>query len=211
MYDWIKKKMMSSLLFPLFLLPLYLRLVRSQTTMHYADMNPAEKIIVSSKEGNINGIREAITSGVNVDLKSLDYGMTALHYVANGGYTACAKYLVEIGSADMDLKDNDGQTALMLASTRQASVEVAKLLITLGADIDLTDNNGMTALMWATTHRVEKVARALLQNKASQEIIASDGQNALQKAEQRRSDGPLGDAIQNMLKYDVGYFSMFNL
>ena len=44
-----------------------------------------------------------------------------------------------------------------------------------------------------------------------QEIIASDGQNALQKAEQRRSDGPLGDAIQNMLKYDVGYFSMFNL
>ena len=152
-------------------------------------MTPEEKILAAAKEGNVFGLREAIQSNVNVNLQSKDYGMTALHYVANGGYQPCALELIENGNANMDIKDNDGQTALMLASTRQASVEVAKLLIAKGADLDITDNNGMTALMWATTHRVEKVARALLQNKAKAELIAADGQNALQKSEQRRSDG----------------------
>ena len=33
-------------------------------------------------------------------------------------------------------------------------------------------------------------------------VPPDDGQNALQKAEQRRSDGPLGDAIEALLKYD---------
>jgi len=61
--------------------------------------------------GNTNGvsfgsIREAIVSGVNVDLRSSDYGMTALHYVANGGYVPCAKLLIDEGGADLNLKDN---------------------------------------------------------------------------------------------------------
>jgi ankyrin repeat protein len=60
---------------------------------------------------NTNGvsfgsIREAIVSGVNVDLRSSDYGMTALHYVANGGYVPCAKLLIDEGGADLNLKDN---------------------------------------------------------------------------------------------------------
>jgi hypothetical protein len=174
----------------------------AQTTLHYSDMTPNQKIITAAKEGNINGIREAIVSGADVNVKSIDYGMTALHYVANGGYGDIATMLIDMGGANMNLKDNDHQTPLMLAATRVASVTVAEVLISKGAEIDETDNEAMTALMWATTHRNEKVARALLRAKANQNLVALDGQSALQKSEQRRSDGPFGDAIENMLKYD---------
>lgn len=149
------------------LLALLLPTTLAQTTMHYADMTPPEKLMAAAKEGNLYGIREAIASGVNIDLKSSDFGMTALHYVANGGYLNCVDELVDNGGANMNLKDNWGQTPLMLAATRLASVGVAKSLIDKGADIEMVDAQGRTALMWATQHRNEKVVRKLLSNKAN--------------------------------------------
>ena len=155
-------------LIPLLLVPLlHTTTTFAQTTMHYADMTPPEKLMAAAKEGNIHGIRESIASGVNIDLKSSDFGMTALHYIANGGYVNCVDELVDNGGANMNLQDNWGQTPLMLAATRLASVEVAKALIDHGADIEMVDAQGRTALMWATQHRNEKVVRKLLSNKAN--------------------------------------------
>ena len=139
--------------------------------MHYADMDPSQKLLTAAKEGNINGIKESIVSGVDIDT-AFDYGMTALHFAANGGYKPCAIELIENGNANMNVQDDDGQTPLMLASTRLASVEVAKLLINRGADVEMKDNKGMTALMWATTHRNEKVVRTLLQSQSRAEVVA---------------------------------------
>ena len=124
----------------LLLLLLFPLLATTQTTLHLADLTPNQKIIVSAKEGNVNGIREALVSGADVNLKSIDYGMTALHYSANGGYINVATMLIDVGAADLNIKDNEYQTPLMLAATRQASVSVAQLLIAKGADVDMTDS-----------------------------------------------------------------------
>jgi len=121
----------------LLLLPL---LASTQTTLHLADLTPNQKIITSAKEGNVNGIREALVSGADVNLKQIDYGMTALHYAANGGYTSVAEMLIDMGGADLNLKDNEYQTPLMIAAVRVASVSVAQLLIAKGADVDMTDS-----------------------------------------------------------------------
>ena len=40
--------------------------------------------------------------------------------------------LIDVGAADLNVKDNEYQTPLMLAATRQASVAVAQLLIAKG-------------------------------------------------------------------------------
>jgi ankyrin repeat protein len=161
------------MILPLALLLLVCNNVSPQTTIHYSDMTKEQKLIQAAKDGNIYGIKESIAERVDINLKSRDYGMTALHYVANGGYVNCAVELIVNGGADMDIKDDSGQTALMLAATRMASVEVGKVLINKGANVELKDDNGMTALMWATTHRNEKIVRSLLQNQARTDVIAS--------------------------------------
>ncbi len=53
-----------------------------------------------------------------------------------------------IDGANVNAKDNYGQTALMSAAWG-GQTETAKLLINHGADINAKANEGMTALMWA--------------------------------------------------------------
>ncbi len=56
--------------------------------------------------------------------------------------------------ADVNAKDNEGRTALILVNYDIPKPEVIKYLLRLGADVNARDNNGRTALMeWARTYR----------------------------------------------------------
>jgi ankyrin repeat protein len=59
-----------------------------------------------------------------------------------------AKMLIATG-ADVNVRDLDGRTALMM-SAKNDYTEIAQLLITAGADVNARDDDGETALMWAT-------------------------------------------------------------
>lgn len=63
-------------------------------------------------------------------------------------YSTClkmVKYLVEKG-ADVNAKNKNGETALMIASS-DGKLEIIKYLISKSADINATDKNGKNALM----------------------------------------------------------------
>ena len=60
----------------------------------------------------------------------------------DSGHVPVVRALVE-ASADMNLTDNDGRTALMLAAD-WGHVEVVRLLVDAGADKDLADKDGRT-------------------------------------------------------------------
>ena len=53
--------------------------------------------------------------------------------------------------ADVNAQNNDGWTALMLASDLE-NPEIAKLLIEEGADVNAQDNEVWTALLWASAY-----------------------------------------------------------
>ncbi|OEJ15271.1 hypothetical protein BFL38_13275 [Brachyspira hampsonii] len=57
------------------------------------------------------------------------------------------KSLIEKG-ADVNAKDNDNWTALMLASDN-GHLEVVKYLLDKGADVNAADNNGWTPFFFA--------------------------------------------------------------
>ena len=73
-------------------------------------------------------------------------------------------FLREYGS-QVDTQDNDGMTALMVASYN-GHPEVVKLLHEYGARIDLEDKNGKTALMWASQGGHSVVVKRLLEYSA---------------------------------------------
>ena len=81
------------------------------------------------------------------------------------------KRLLEAG-ADVNAKDNDGQTALMLASTNnRRDLRVASELLKAGADVNAKGNDGQTALMLASWVGKEVVSELL---KAGADVNAKD-------------------------------------
>ena len=67
--------------------------------------------------------------------------------MAGKGQTALVEVLLELG-ADVHAKDENGQTALMIA-TAEGHPETVAALLDAGADVNVEDKNGGTALMIA--------------------------------------------------------------
>ena len=107
-----------------------------------------QQFLEMCKEGNTQGVIEAIKSGANVNAKKND-GETALMVAALNGHTVTVKALIQAG-ADVNAKNNKGETALMFAAKYEYT-ETVNTLIEAGAE-DLTDYYGKTALIHAAEH-----------------------------------------------------------
>ena len=75
--------------------------------------------------------------------------------------------------ADLNIRDNDGWTALIWAS-RWDRIEVVKLMIEAGANLNIRNNRGNTALILASSRNHPEVVKLLLENFAD-ECILDDG------------------------------------
>ncbi|KAL0011486.1 hypothetical protein SO802_006594 [Lithocarpus litseifolius] len=73
-------------------------------------MDPEVRLMYSANEGDLDGIRELLDSGVNVNFKDSD-GRTALHVAACNGLTDVVSLLLDRGS-ELDPSDRWGSTPL---------------------------------------------------------------------------------------------------
>jgi len=116
--------------------------------------------------GNRNALQELIDAGaVNAEDK---HGNTALRGAAGRGSVAEVRALLDAG-ADLEAKDDNGNTALMYAVGDEGRgigrdyAGVARLLIEAGADLEAKDSAGDTALMVAAREGHAGVARLLIE------------------------------------------------
>ena len=128
------------------------------------------------KENTFLKTIEYVNKKINLNFNATnENGDTFLIAASRQGSLKIVKSLIGYG-ADVNAKNNDGRTALMLTS----NLEIAKLLIDSGADVNAKSNGGLTALMLTSSLEITKL---LIDNGA--DVNAKDdefGQTALTQA-----------------------------
>ena len=80
--------------------------------------------------------------------------------------------------ADLNAKEEDGETPLHVAALR-APKETVELLLAKGADVNAKDETGVTPLHWTET---EEIAELLIANGADVNAKTNDGHTPLDRA-----------------------------
>lgn|GEM_PF-2273627 len=103
------------------------------------------------------------------------------------------RQLVNTG-IDVNIKDSDGWTALMLATFYGDNDKTVRLLIELGAELDVQNDDGETALMRTAIVNATNSAKLLISNGANLNIKDNNGKTALMMAIKEKSS-----EIQDMI------------
>lgn len=108
---------------------------------------------------------------------------TELLKVASSGDLLGVKYQVLKQGANVNAKDKDGSTALMLTTY----LEIAKFLIEKGADINARDKDGWTALLYDANrgYSLEKI-KYLVEKGADINAKSKSGRTALMLIAKKR-------------------------
>lgn len=100
-------------------------------------------LVWASQNGHAEVLSLLLTAQASLGVATVTEKGDALHSAAQGGHVGCVETLLHI-RANVDNKDSDGWTALMLAAT-EGHGHVCALLIRAQAAVFLTNHDGMTA------------------------------------------------------------------
>ena len=113
-----------------------------------------DRLINAARDGHTAIVEQLLAvPGIDVNAKDED-GSPPLHCAY--GHTAIVERLLAAG-ADVDARNNDGDTALMKAIVNSHTA-IVRMLLAAGADVDARNNSGGTALMKAVLSAVAPVA-----------------------------------------------------
>jgi ankyrin repeat protein len=92
------------------------------------------------------------------------------------------------GGIDVNMKDKEGYSALLIA-TEKGDIDMVKLLLEKGADVNARDIDGYTALMYVAYNGNLEIAKLLLEHGADVHARDKDKWTALMIAKiQKRAD-----------------------
>lgn len=108
------------------------------------DVSPHQRLHYATAHGNLDGMREALANGANVNFKSLHMQDTPLHVACMSARLDAMQLLLDAG-ADPDLVNRDGRSSLHECAFTYQKVPAAwDMLVAHGANLDLPDNDRQT-------------------------------------------------------------------
>lgn len=149
-------------------------------TMAQAKATKVEKLHQAVEANDEAAVKEALKSRVKINGKTKE-GNTALHLAAKGGRCQILALLLK-HKASHQVANNEGMTALMLA-TEWGHEACVKALISSGADAAAVNSqDGMTVLMYAAYRGHDTLVSILVKAGAKVDAQAKDKDAALHKA-----------------------------
>lgn len=122
----------------------------------------AVPLTIAASKGDVDKVHALLITGVSPNTTD-PTGRPALGWAALGNYTAVIEELLKAPRIQVDSKDRDGNTALILAAQR-GQEDAAAVLIRAKAKLDIDNRDGMTALSLAAQngnlHIVEMLVKA---------------------------------------------------
>jgi ankyrin repeat protein len=140
-----------------------------------------EAFRAAAHNGNIQLVRDALTSGIAVDVPDPVQGYTALLMAAYNGHQDVVELLLS-HEAEVDVRDKAGKTPLMHACSGPFA-DAAARLIDAGANVNAMEwTEGFTPLMTAAALGQSDVVELLIRNGADRGMMDRDGDTALSHA-----------------------------
>ncbi|GFS00784.1 ankyrin repeat protein [Elysia marginata] len=135
-------------------------------------------VMFAAERGFLKCVQFLDASGADLSAVCVT-GETALHFAVKQKRFQCVKYLAKrMAPSALNSKDEDGMTALMLATflpREESCFLYVQHLIACGADLNAEDAKGRTALMFALRFSLPAVVYLLLDSGAAYGNVAPDG------------------------------------
>ena len=116
------------------------------------------KAYIGANDENTDGKDTNDYTSNNKDVKNNKENLLLWKAINENSSYDTIKALIDAG-ADVNVKDNNGTTALMYA-VYYGNTEIVKTLIAAGADVNAKDNNGFTTLISAANEGNTEIVRA---------------------------------------------------
>ena len=157
------------------------------------------EFLLAATDGDLELMREYASAGA-VEATG-EFGRTALHHAAIGGWAGVAEWLLESG-ADVNARDSHGRTPLIFASPSKP--ELMTLFLEAGANPDVRGDDGLSALDDAV--RVQSPNRI-----QAMEILVANGATVTSSALQIAADSGRTEEAALLLSFapDLPLFAAF--
>ena len=136
-------------------------------------------LLLACRSGHADVVKMLLDSKAGIDQKIK--GKSAFHFAAESGCAGCLGALLLRKKDQINQKDNDGQTPLLLAA-RAGKPEAVKILLTNKAKVGARSKDNWTPLLAATQGGHTECVRALIAAKANAKVKRK-GVSALRMAE----------------------------
>jgi hypothetical protein len=141
---------------------------------------PTDPLVKAAMSDDLEAFNAALTSKSDPNTRDEATRATALEFAVRNGNHEMVQILLS-AKVDVNAKDEDGQTALMMLTDRVTS-EIVWDLINAGAKVNLRDKDGDTALISVAEVNNVDALKALLDAGAKVDASNNDGETALMKA-----------------------------
>jgi ankyrin repeat protein len=125
-------------------------------------------IIEASANGRLDIIKLLMKNGGNLKCSDM-YGWTPLITAAQSGHVEIVRMLLDprfIHNVDINSKDDNGHSALVMSENVKNRIEIAELLVSKGADVNSGANDGWTVINYAAMTGDIEMVKFLLDHDA---------------------------------------------
>jgi hypothetical protein len=141
---------------------------------------PGDPVVKAAREDNLEELRTLLLNRSDPNLRDKMTNSTALEHAVQNGNREMVQVLLW-AKADVNLRDTDGQTVLMLLTDKVTS-ELVWDLINAGAKVNARDKDGDTPLISLAEINNVEALKVLLDAGAKVNAANNDGETALMLA-----------------------------